>query len=362
MKKGFKRIIFLIHLWLGLGSGLVVFIVGATGCILAFEQEIRNLTEPFQFVESREASFLLPSELKEIVESQGRKVNSLQYRGKKKSVVIMAEGQQIYLNPYTGELLKERTLKRDFFRVVLDGHFYLWLQPKIGQPIIAWAVLIFVILLITGLILWWPRRWNRANRRKSFSIKWNAKFKRLNYDLHNVLGFYALLISLLLALTGLFYGFKWCQKAFYWSTSGGRALPETRRPLSDTTIKSDSILHPENILWANAQREYELSNARYMISFPSKSIDAFSTNFNPDEETYYKREFRYFDQTTLKELNGEGIWTKRYRHSTRAYKLNLMNYDIHVGALWGLPGKIIMFLGSLIATSLPVTGRSEEQT
>ena len=93
-----------------------------------------------------------------------------------------------------------------------------------------------------------------------------------------------------------------------------------------------------------------------MISFPSKSIDAFSTNFNPDEETYYKREFRYFDQTTLKELKGEGIWTKQYRNSTRADKLNRMNYDIHVGALWGLPGKIIMFLGSLIATSLPVTG------
>jgi uncharacterized iron-regulated membrane protein len=37
-------------------------------------------------------------------------------------------------------------------------------------------------------------------------------------------------------------------------------------------------------------------------------------------------------------------------------KMNEMNYDIHVGQILGLPGKIIAFLVSLICASLPITG------
>jgi uncharacterized iron-regulated membrane protein len=33
-----------------------------------------------------------------------------------------------------------------------------------------------------------------------------------------------------------------------------------------------------------------------------------------------------------------------------------MNYDIHTGAILGLPGKFLAFFASLICASLPVTG------
>ncbi|MEM6895711.1 MAG: PepSY-associated TM helix domain-containing protein, partial [Bacteroidota bacterium] len=31
-----------VHLWLGLFSGLVVFILGLTGCIMAYQEELQN--------------------------------------------------------------------------------------------------------------------------------------------------------------------------------------------------------------------------------------------------------------------------------------------------------------------------------
>jgi uncharacterized iron-regulated membrane protein len=361
MNSRFKKNIGVIHLWLGLSSGLVVLIVGLTGCILAFEHEIRSYTEPYQYVNpiatgSQDAAFLLPSQLITIAERQGKKITAIQYRGAEKSAVLSAKGVQIYMNPYSGEVLKEKIIDKDFFRIVLAGHFYLWLPPKIGQPLVASMILVFVVLLITGLILWWPRRWNKANRKKSFTIKWDARFKRVNYDLHNVLGFYAMLICLVLALTGLFYGFQWVQKTLYWTTSGGKSLPKIKRPLSDTTISMATYQHPEDVLWIKAQKEYDLSGARFQISFPAKSADPFTTNFNPDLATFHKREFRYYDQKTLQELKGQGIWTQKYENASAADKLHRMNYDIHVGAMWGLPGKILMFFGSLIAASLPVTG------
>src|SRR3954467_5640087 len=39
----FKKIILKIHLWLGMGSGLIIFILGITGCIYVFDEELRPL-------------------------------------------------------------------------------------------------------------------------------------------------------------------------------------------------------------------------------------------------------------------------------------------------------------------------------
>ncbi len=45
MRKRFKDIIRQIHLWLGLGTGLIVFVVSITGCMYVFEEEIREATQ-----------------------------------------------------------------------------------------------------------------------------------------------------------------------------------------------------------------------------------------------------------------------------------------------------------------------------
>src|SRR5690606_22484114 len=94
-----------------------------------------------------------------------------------------------------------------FFYVTAHLHSQLLLHEP-GFWIVAVATIIFLIELITGLILWWPAKWNKHNRDASFKIKWKAKFKRLNYDLHNVMGFYALAICLILTVTGLIIAFE----------------------------------------------------------------------------------------------------------------------------------------------------------
>ncbi len=54
----------------------------------------------------------------------------------------------IYVNPYSGEVLKVKNMDNDFFRIVVNGHFYLWLPPAIGQPIVASATLVFLMMMI----------------------------------------------------------------------------------------------------------------------------------------------------------------------------------------------------------------------
>ena len=263
----------------------------------------------------------------------------------------------IYINPYSGDVLHKKVFSKDFFRFILNGHYYLWLPPKIGQPVVAIAVLVFVLLLLTGMILWWPRNLKKANVNKSFKIKWNASFKRVNYDLHNVFGFYVLLIAFVIAATGLVWGFQWFARTVYWTASAGGKLPTFKRPVSDTTARyAITDMPPEDKIMQLLQKEGPMDKGSFQIQFPMKRSDPYSLMSNPDEGVYYRRTFRFFDRNTLQELQGGGVYGKTFAGSSGADKLNRMNYDIHTGAVLGLAGKILAFFASLICASLPVTG------
>jgi len=354
----FKKIILKAHLWLGLSSGLVVLLLGITGCILAFEVEIRNITEPYQFVEVENKPYLAPSVLKGIAEKHlvSKMALGIEYPGKGKAARAAyydeTNYELVYLNPYSGQVLKHKNMPDDFFRIILEGHFYLWLPHEIGQPIAASATLIFVIMMVTGLILWWPK--NKAARKQRFSIKWSARWRRKNYDLHNVLGFYMTWISIFLAVTGLVMGFQWFAKSVYFVTSGGETMVEHAHPLSDTT-KAASFANMGDYLWQK-HKPYVKDNELLAVYFASTATDPYEVVVNHKPGTYYKSDYFHYDQYTGEELPAPGSYAGTFEDAPVADKIVRMNYDMHVGAILGLPGKLLAFFASLIAASLPVTG------
>lgn len=353
-----KKIIGKIHLWLGLSSGLVILILGITGCVLAFEMEIRNLTESFRKVDVEAKAVLSPSALKVIAEKQLVSKNALgiEYPGEGKAAVAAwydeTHYELVFMNPYSGEVLKHKNMNRDFFRIILDGHFYLWLPNKIGQPITASATLIFLVMMITGLILWWPK--NKAARKQRFSVKWNVRWRRKNYDLHNVLGFYMTWVAIFLAITGLVFGFQWFAKSVYWISSGGEAMVEHQHPVSDTT-KQAAFINIADHLWQLHKKDVkgDKSLGVYFASLPGDPVEVV-VNHQPG--TYYNSDFYHYDQYTGKQLHALGSWDGKFADAKIADKIARMNYDIHVGAILGLAGKLLSFFASLIAASLPVTG------
>jgi len=353
-----KGIIGKVHLWLGFTSGLVVLFLGVTGCILAFEQEIRSFTESYQYVEVEARPYLSPSEINKITDKNlpGKTVHGIAYRTPGKSIVASFYSADyyylMYLNPYSGEVLKITDMSADFFRIVVNGHFYLWLPAEIGQPIVATATLIFVVMMISGIILWWPK--NKAARKQRFKIKWNAKWRRVNYDMHNVFGFYMTWIATFLALTGLVWGFQWFAKSVYWLTSGGKQMVEFYMPVSEKLAESNLEAPAVDILWQRMTKEYP--NAEILeVHIPENDSSAIEVAANPDDGTYWKADYRYFDQRTLAEIPVTHLYGK-LSDTSLADKIARMNYDIHVGAIAGLPGKIMAFMASMICASLPVTG------
>ncbi|HRP58463.1 PepSY-associated TM helix domain-containing protein [Agriterribacter sp.] len=355
----FKKFIGKIHLWLGLSSGLVVLILGITGCILAFELEIRSVTESsFRNVKVENRDVLPPSELKAIAEKHlaSKKALGVEYPGKDKAAVAAyydeKEYELVFMNPYSGEVLKHKNMNRDFFRIVLDGHYYLWLPDNIGQPIAASATLIFLVMMISGLILWWPK--NKAAKKQRFTIKWSARWRRKNYDLHNVLGFYMTWVAIFLAITGLVFGFQWFAGSVYWVTSGGETMVEHTHPVSDTT-KTASFANMADHLWQEHRTGLK-GNESIGVYFAAISTDPVEIAVNHKPGTYYNSDYYHYDQYTGKELPATGSYAGSFEDAPLADKIVRMNYDMHVGAILGLPGKILAFFASLIAASLPVTG------
>ncbi len=357
-----KKIIGKLHLWLGLASGLLVFIIATTGCILAFEAEIKNLTYSFLSVPAADKPILPPSVLIEKAEQAlpGKKASGMLYQGKGKSTAVGFYNPDpeyyylVYMNPYSGEVLNIRDEDQDFFHIILHGHYYLWLPEKIGQPIVASATLIFFVMLISGLVLWWPK--NKKVSRQRFSIKWNAKWRRVNYDLHHVVGFYVLVFGLVFAITGLVWGFQWFSNALYTATGGSQStvfhIPDSESKVTDN---QDNTVPMVDRLWQKLVAKSSENAMQYMY-FPATDSSSYYTYINRKPGTYYQSEYGYYDRYTLEEIQVENLYQGTFEEADFAGKLRRMNYDIHVGAILGLPGKVLAFFASLICASLPVTG------
>jgi uncharacterized iron-regulated membrane protein len=368
-KSTFRRINDWLHLWLGLASGLVVFIVSITGCIYVFQQDIKDALEPWRFVEAQNKPFVPPSQLLDtaLVYMPGLTPTGLTYSNKEGAAAVGYMGSEngmvtftaIFLNPYSGEFLQKQTLGEggfDFFHFILEGHRALWLPHEIGRPLVGIATLIFLVLLISGLIMWWPKKWSKSNIDKSFKIKWNGKFKRVNYDLHNVVGFYSLLLAFVLGVTGLVWSFTWFADGLYFVTSGGESNPGHHHPHSDVSkagMFADDTVSMLDKAWYKTLALEPNAQGWYMTPILEDEEDAIELTAYQDFGSWYNRNEYYYDQHTLELYRVQG---DRYAEAKLADQLVMLNYDIHVGIVWGMPGKILAFFISLICASLPITG------
>lgn len=356
MKKS-RKTIRRIHLWLGLITGPIVFIVALTGAIYAFQEEIQNVTQDYRFVQEQNEAFLRPSILIDSanVANPGKHVHAVMYHTRDKAAQVIyfkdkAYYELVYLNPYSGKVLRVHDVKSSFFGWILEGHFNLWLPRTIGVPIIVVAMIIFTLLIISGLILWWPKK--KKNRKQKFTIKWKARWRRKNYDLHSVLGFYTMIFALLFILTGLMWGFPWFKSLVYKTASGGEEYvsyyePESTPPLPSQAPAIDRV-------WQEMNRRFP--KAEWIeVHIPHDSLHTVAANANPDASTYWKTDYLYFDQQTLATQPVDHEYGRR-KDAGFAKTLLRMNYDIHVGGIAGIPGKTLMCLISLIIASLPVTG------
>ncbi len=141
----FKKAIGKIHLWLGLASGLIVIILGTTGCLYVFEDELRPIVHDYYHVKEVKNKALPFSKLLEIAKTKSENpISGCKISNDNESTVAFWSFKKlennsiwywddydrlyIYLDPYTGNVEKIEDYNFEFFFVVRMLHQTLFLK------------------------------------------------------------------------------------------------------------------------------------------------------------------------------------------------------------------------------------------
>lgn len=368
--KRIKAVAGWLHLWIGLATGIIVVIVSVTGCIQVFDEELfalfhRDLVHVNKTGPVRPVAELLQTAQKAI--GKKKEITDIRIGADDQSYVFTASRvnkrkdiswtyfsqfryrDDIYIDPYSGKLLGIIDTRYEFFNVTEQLHRQLLLVKPVGSVVVGSCVLLFLLMMITGFILWLPKNYRQL--KQSLSVKWKAKWKRVNYDLHNSFGFFVLPVAIIIAITGLTWSFKWWEKGIY--NALGSPKPVVLRRTAPKITTADTGGNHLNDILATLQQKLQGNYLTIGLNLPepkSRSLMAFVYHRNRTDG-WRNISYYYFDTRTGRQFD-------QLEHAAKplGLKWRNSNKDIHTGRIYGLPTQILALLASLVCASLPVTG------
>ena len=199
-----RRVLFHIHLYTGLVVGLLLSLTGLTGSLLVFSHEIDAWLYP-QLLHSRPVApgqvIIPPDQVLQAIREQEPKA-TVQFLAppRKPDGVYQAYlkgGRRAQVDPYSGALLGVRSPTGHPVGFLFDLHTKL-LSGDNGEQVVGVGGLLLLLLGVTGVYLWWPKK----GLREGLTVQWQGSWKRVNWDLHRVGGVLVVVFLSLIALTG----------------------------------------------------------------------------------------------------------------------------------------------------------------
>ena len=369
MRKIFRNI----HLWLSVPFGILITLICFSGAALVFEKEVMELCHrELYFVKKVEAAPLpmeqlmtkVAATLPDSVSVTGVNISSDPERAYQ---VTLSKPRRasMYVDQYTGEITGKYE-RAPFFNFMFRMHRWLLDSMKQdggifwGKMIVGTSTLMFVFVLISGVVVWWPR--TRKALKNSLKIVANKGWRRFWYDLHLAGGMYARVFLLAMALTGLTWSFQWYRTGFY-KTFGVEVQPSMGHgnAAANATAKGgkrdgkpegrDGRGAHRYSPYTNWQQVYEQlaeANPDYkQISVSDGSASVAVPRFGNQRGT---------DRYKFNPRNGEITETTLYKDLDNSGKIRGWIYSVHVGSWGGMLTRILTFVAALIGASLPLTG------
>ena len=365
MEEIMKKIFHQIHLWLSVPFGLIIALICFSGAMLVFENEVVELTRhELYYVKKVETVPLSVDRLLEEVELT--LPDSVSVTG----ISIFPDPERtwqvnlsrphrasMYVDPYTGEI-KGKYERPAFFVTMFRLHRWLLDSMKAedgvfwGKMIVGVSTLLFVVVLISGIVIWWPR--TRKALKNSLSISVGRGFRRFWYDLHVAGGRAALLFLLAMALTGLTWSFGWYRTGFYkvfgvevqqGGAHGGAALRGGRGSGQSGKNASHSSSY---VCWQQVYEQLALNNPGYKQITLSNGVANVSFNTFGNQ--------RASDRYKFNPHNGKIDEVVLYKDAEKAGKIRGWIYSVHVGSWGGMLTRLLTFIAALIGATLPLTG------
>ncbi|MGH7998947.1 MAG: PepSY-associated TM helix domain-containing protein [Brasilonema sp.] len=248
---------------------------------------------------------------------------------------------EVFVNPYTGRILGDRQQKTSLRYIAIDLHYSL-LAGRTGEIIVGIGGLLLFVLSITGFLLW--PGWRRLI--SGFRIKLNAHPKRVNFDIHKVVGIVSVIFLSLIAFTGFCWNFEdFTKPAIYAVTSTpSKSEPVSRLLPGQSTLNLSAILEKADAALPSAVTTF--------LVFPSKPEDVFTIYKKfAQEVNSYGNSAVYLDQYI-----GEVLRIDNALEAPVGDRIFNSFDPLHYGTFGGFPTRILYVFVGLSPLTLFITG------
>ena len=342
-----QKILLKCHLYAALTTSLFLLIVSLTGAILVFEAEIDHMLNPKLYQIQAQSRLLSLDEML-------AKVRAAYPNNKARSLSIPADnamtyqfnlsnGLSVYLNPYTGEIVGTRGNQEAANSLARRLHMLhtRLMAGQTGELIVGVTSALCVFLVLSGVILWWPR--------KIMTVKKNFAWRRINFDLHNALGIYASFFMFVIAFSGVMIAFEGSTAAV---TARLNTLPPPARPTHSTVLpgKKPIKLSEAVRIAEEGLPGARISNIGIPIGDGDKEVLMAFMKF-PEDRTPSGRSRVYIDQ-----YSGAVLLAENTRQAQLGTWIQNLKRSVHTGDVFGIASRIVYMLVCLVLASQVVTG------
>jgi sulfite reductase (NADPH) flavoprotein alpha-component len=384
----FKNLVFQLHWLLGITAGLVLAVVGVTGAMLSFEDDLLKAINPGVMTVEARPSPLPPAQLLARVGAQwpDRTIQSLSLSSEPTDAARVlfapaagaaapggrARGEMRYVDPYTGALLAQPR-RQGFFRLTMQIHRWL-AADAIGKQIVGASTIALVFFCVSGLYLRWPRKW--LDWRAWLMLDWAQKGRSFLWHLHSIVGTWVLAAYLVMSLTGLFWSYDWYRSGLYAITgtpvpagrggpppqAGGAPARSAGGATSERGDRGGDAASPGPDAISAEPLDATALFAAFGAAVPARSVVTLRLPAAPGQPA----EFSYQDpdpphgrannRLVLDAATGAVALHERFDDKPAGQRLMASIFPLHSGEYFGLAGLVLFMLASLLMPLFTVSG------
>jgi len=345
-----RKVLFWVHLLVGVSAGLVILVMAVTGTLLTYERQV------VAWMDQRpvSAGTRLPIEA---LLGQLPGATGVVLRADPTEAVTVSVGREtILVDPASGvRLAPPHEGVRDFFRWVTAWHR--WLGADAGHRTTARAFtgaanLAFLFLVLSGLYLWLPRKWRWPNLRAVLWFRGGLSGKARDFNWHNAAGFWCCVPLFFVVVSGVVISYPWASDIVY--RANGVQPPSRGKgkggPREGNVSRAASLLHLD-VLVARAQKQV---TGWRSISFQVPVRDEEPVTFNIDAGSGGQPQNR--SSVTLDRATGAVIRSTNFAAQDAGQRARSWMRFVHTGEYYGLAGQTIAGIASAGGALLVWTG------
>lgn len=361
-----RKVFLQIHRTIGLFAGAVFVLVGLSGAILAFRENIDEmLNASIMRVDApAQTSYRSPDEILDAAraampaDGKAERLTMPRHPGSTAAITYMVDTDdletdvyQMFVDPYTAKVRGQRLFQhrgkafsQPFIPLLMSFHWTLLLGFNNAYILGTIAIFVFFSILI-GLYLWFPVN---GDWRLGFKIKWGASAERLAYDIHRSVGIYCAVILLVMLSTGIAMIFKPATRSVTSVFSPVRPKADfgKSKPVpGQSPIGVDAAVAVANKIFPEGRL--------YWILLPSAPTGVYVVGKQSDDEPSRSRTNR---NVGVDQYSGKVLYVQDRNDFTGGEKFIEWLFPLHSGEAFGAIGRSIVVAIGLTPLTLYLTG------